>query len=598
MSISREKAWILTFEYAGVVKVGGLGEVPANQARNLANNYDISVFMPSHGQIEHLQKKAQFERLPFVCVGQLDPQTLGISDAESSYAIAFYKFKQGNVDLILLSGENDFTSKYLDDNVVYNPDTFAVKSCLYCIGMRNILEFLLREERSKIPNIVHLHDYHTVVPFIGLKQELAKNGLDVASIITIHLLIGERYGQDFYRACGIDDTPISIMTDKGLVTMTISEIFTTFQQQDPNTGSVQPPKVEMIGAYLCDIVTTVSKSYLDSHIVPSLGLEQFGFKTDFVWNGCDWDFSNMINNVLYYFEEEMRTVLGLTSDVQITQDHMKTFLLTHKLSNLNQSPLINSPKILQVLHELSLTNPYINNGNIKPFTDPGPLVLMTGRISHQKGFETVFKAVPEVIKSVPNAKFLFLIIPTDYSASEIKEYASNILIYPNNLRIIFGSSEQLLFLAHLAADVYAALSRWEPFGIIALEAMASKLPVIASNVGGFQESILDIRQHPVDGTGMLIEKDNPAQFASALIDMFKLLEISKFGTEKELESFQAVNLISDAVLKSQALINKEYYNVIRENCYKRVESQFRWSNVTKKLIGLYQKARKLHSSSS
>ena len=39
MSKVKDKVWIFTFEYAGIVKVGGLGEVPANQAKHLSNDY-------------------------------------------------------------------------------------------------------------------------------------------------------------------------------------------------------------------------------------------------------------------------------------------------------------------------------------------------------------------------------------------------------------------------------------------------------------------------------------------------------------------------------------------------------------------------------
>ncbi len=595
MTINRENTWILTFEYAGVVKVGGLGEVPANQARNLANHYNVFVFIPSHGQLEKLQKKADFERLPFVCVGQLNPHILGIEGSEGSYAIAFYKFKQGNVNLVVLSGENEFTNKYLDDAIVYNPETFAVKLCLYSIGMRHVLEFFAREEQTSLPNIVHLHDYHTIIPFIGMKQELAKNGLDVASLITIHLLMGVTFDLNFYKVCGIDETPLRILTEQGFSAMTINDIFSLFQQRDTN-GNIIPPKIERIGGFVCDIVTTVSKSYLEAPLIPSLGLERFRFKTDFVWNGCDWDYSNIYEYVNYYFGGEMKSILGLAEDTPISREVIKQYLLTKKISNLSHDLTINSPIIHQILDEISLNNPYINAGNALPFSDSGPLVLMTGRISPQKGFDIALEAVPEVISAIPNAKFLFLLMPTEHSADDIKNFASSALKYPNNIRIIFGSSEQLLYIAYLAADVYAALSRWEPFGIIALEAMASKLPVIATKVGGFQESILDIRQNPANGTGMLIERDNPSQFASSLVDLLRLCEISKYGPEKELESLQAINLISDAIVKSQVLINKKYYETIRENCYKRVASQFRWSTVTMKLISLYQKAKKLHFS--
>ena len=53
--------------------MGGLGEVPANQAKSLADQFDLTVFIPSHGQIERLQKTLHLEKLPFNSVGQLNP---------------------------------------------------------------------------------------------------------------------------------------------------------------------------------------------------------------------------------------------------------------------------------------------------------------------------------------------------------------------------------------------------------------------------------------------------------------------------------------------------------------------------------------------
>jgi starch synthase len=121
--------------------------------------------------------------------------------------------------------------------------------------------------------------------------------------------------------------------------------------------------------------------------------------------------------------------------------------------------------------------------------------------------------------------------------------------------------------------------------------MSTKLPVIATKVGGFQESIIDIRNFPEIGTGILIDKDNPSQFANALISLFKLKEISEKVKSREdiyeTENFQLVNQIPDKILESLVLLDPKYYNKIRDNCYKRVEDNFRWNIVSKKLIELY-----------
>jgi len=599
LSKSKPKIWIFTFEYAGIMKVGGLGEVPANQAKNLVNDYDITVFIPSHGQIERLKKNIKCEKLPFNCIGQLDPYPLGISESESSYSICFYECRINDVKIILLSGDNSFTKKYLDDKIVYNPETFSGKMCLFSIGMSCYTNYIVDKEKEKLPELIHMHDYHVVIPFIQTKQVLTKNGLDVASIITFHLLTWPRYHFEFYKACGIDDTPIKIYLKSNLKSMTFTEIFSLVDKEPRVNGKYIPPTVEKVGAIISDLVTTVSESYLKSDIIPNLGGDLIKFKSDFVWDGCDWEYEKIYNKVMQNLGKEIKTVLNLSDNSEITREDLKSYLLKYKIGHLSQSPLINSKKVLDTINEISNGNPFIKNGNIKSFSESGPLVIATGRISPQKGFETIFSAIPRVLEVIPNAKFLLLILPTEYSLEQIKTYAQYVKQYPENLRIIFGLAADIFYLAHLAADAYCALSRWEPFGIIALEAMASKIPIIATKVGGLQESIIDVRTNPEYGTGILIEKDNPLQFAESLISILLLAEIMK-KTQKvgslyaDPEILRLVNLIPDDALKSRVLLDANYYNKIKENSYNRVKYNFRWNIVSKKLVALYEKVKNLH----
>jgi len=297
----------------------------------------------------------------------------------------------------------------------------------------------------------------------------------------------------------------------------------------------------------------------------------------------------------------MHKVLELSQDASISRENMKKYLLEYKIGHLSQSPLINSQKVLNVINEISNGNTFVKNGNIKSFSESGPLVITTGRISPQKGFDTIFKAVPDVIKAVPNVKFLFLILPTDYSLNEIKEYVQFVKRYPNNLRIIFGVAPDIFYLAHISADVYCALSRWEPFGIMALEAMASKIPIIATKVGGLQETVIDMRIYPEIGTGILIEKDNPSEFADSLISLLKSVEVANLvkksiqHTIYKEQILKIVNEIPDGIIKSRILIDYNYYYKIRENCFKRVKNHFTWKIVSKKLIDLYSNVQQLHS---
>ena len=595
---NKKCVWIFSFEYAGVAKVGGLGEVPANQAKHLSEQFNITVFMPSHGKVEELKSKYTLEKLPFTCVGTINPTLFGIKEKEAKYNISFYKFKKDNVEIILLSGDNSFTSKFLDDNTVYNPNTLMGKIALFSLGIRCLTRYFSENNKINLPDIVHLHDYHVVLAFFGMKQVLARNGLKVASILTIHLMTKPRFEYNFYRICAIDESPIRVLLSNGYEMLNLNQILKISQFDDNKGTEFGMPLVEKIGAIISDLVTTVSESYLNSDIIPKCGKELIEFKADFIWDGCDWDYYDILNQVIEIHGKEIRSYLLIDDNTEIDGQNLKRFLLEYKIGNLNQSPLISSQNVLDTINEISNGNPFVKNGNIKTFLDSGPLVLSTGRVSPQKGFDIIFEAVPEVLKVIPNAKFLFLILPTDYSLNEIKTYSQFVKQYPQNIRIIFGVASDIFYLAHLSADVYCALSRWEPFGIIALEAMACKIPIIATNVGGLKETIIDIRNFPEIGTGILIEKDNPSQFSEALISLFLLADISKKVKDKEFiyetENFKLVNQIPDEILKSLVLLNPNYFNKIKENCYKRVEKNFRWKTVSQKLVLLYQKITKTH----
>lgn len=591
----KKRIWIFSFEYAGVAKVGGLGEVPANQAKHLAEEFDITVFMPSHGQIEGLKNKYKLEKLPIKCVGQINPSLFGLEQTEANCDIRFYTFKIEGVNIVLLSGENSFTSKYLDDITVYNPTTIRGKIALFSLGIRCLVNHFIENHKEKLPELVHLHDYHVVLGYLGMKQALTKKGLDITSILTIHLLTWPRFEYEFYKISGIDDTPVKVLMSDGFKMLNLRDIFLLSQESNGYTTDSHIPSVEKIGAIISDLVTTVSQSYLTSDIIPNCGNELIKFKADFIWDGCDWDYFDIFDKVLAIHGAEILEILKLSYWNEINEVHMKEFLLKYKIGNLNQSPLISSQSVLNAINLISNGNPFIKNGNIKAFSDSGPLILTTGRISPQKGFDTIFKAIPEVLKVIPNAKFLFLILPTDYSLNEIKIYSDYVKQYPENIRIIFGVASDIFYLAHICADIYCALSRWEPFGIMALEAMACKIPIIATKVGGLQETIIDAALYPKIGTGIFIEKDNPHQFAKALISVLKSSEVaqliknSESHTIYDADTLNIINQIPDEVVKSHVLLDPNYFFKIKENCYKRVKENFTWSIVSRKLAQLYRK---------
>ncbi len=113
------------------------------------------------------------------------------------------------------------------------------------------------------------------------------------------------------------------------------------------------------------------------------------------------------------------------------------------------------------------------------------LILFVGRLTHQKGCEYLIRAIPSAAK-YDNVKLV--IVGDGYQKGELEYVASQT---GESRRIHFtgflpdGDVVDLM----LSADVMVIPSVYEPFGVVALEALAAGVPVIASDVDGLGEII-------------------------------------------------------------------------------------------------------------
>lgn len=179
---------------------------------------------------------------------------------------------------------------------------------------------------------------------------------------------------------------------------------------------------------------------------------------------------------------------------------------------------------------------------------------MTGRLDWQKGVDILLKAVPIVARSIPDTKFILLLIPINHQQL-IHNVVHEASKYPRNVRVLFGETN-LFYLSHLSADVYAMSSRWEPFGIAALEAMACGVPVVGSSVGGIRETVLDIRDHHERSTGMLVPTESPEAFAEGIISLLLIMKVDELESQDFLtESKHFADLIPNQRIRNMLLNN-------------------------------------------
>jgi glycogen(starch) synthase len=119
------------------------------------------------------------------------------------------------------------------------------------------------------------------------------------------------------------------------------------------------------------------------------------------------------------------------------------------------------------------------------------IVLYVGRLVYEKGIHILINAVPRVLQKA-DAKFV--IVGSGYMQEQLSNIVKSMGLEHKVLFTGFVDEENLLKLQKIA-DVSVVPSLFEPFGIVALEAMAAKSPVIVSDTGGLSEIV----DHDVTG---------------------------------------------------------------------------------------------------
>ena len=114
------------------------------------------------------------------------------------------------------------------------------------------------------------------------------------------------------------------------------------------------------------------------------------------------------------------------------------------------------------------------------------LVLFAGRLEHEKGVQTVLHALDRIAARVGPVRFLIAGVGT-YSA-ELRRLVDELGLQ-HRVRFTGFLEERLLRLHYAAADVAVTPSLYEPFGLVAAEAMACGTPVVVSDTGGLREIV-------------------------------------------------------------------------------------------------------------
>ncbi len=160
------------------------------------------------------------------------------------------------------------------------------------------------------------------------------------------------------------------------------------------------------------------------------------------------------------------------------------------------------------------------------FAEPGDnLVLLIGRLVYEKGFQLALEAMPAVIEALPNTRFL--VAGSGTHEAELHKQAEELGLMTHGT-FLGWIGDDMLHSLYRIADLTVVPSIYEPFGLVALEAMASKCPCIAADTGGLREVV------PIEGAGLRFRASDPEHLAEAAIQVLGDEHLSRRMVEEGL----------------------------------------------------------------
>jgi glycogen synthase len=135
------------------------------------------------------------------------------------------------------------------------------------------------------------------------------------------------------------------------------------------------------------------------------------------------------------------------------------------------------------------------------FAEPDELlVLLVGRLVYEKGFQLALEALPGLIERLGNVRFI--VAGSGTAEADLRRQAGELGL--DDKGVFLGwIGDDVLHSLYRIADLTVVPSIYEPFGLVALEAMASGCPCLVADTGGLREVV------PNDDVGLRFRARDP-----------------------------------------------------------------------------------------
>ena len=181
-----------------------------------------------------------------------------------------------------------------------------------------------------------------------------------------------------------------------------------------------------------------------------------------------------------------------------------------------------NPKNISVLKQVKLKQEWGLSSN--KFT-----IILPGRLTYWKGQEKLIESLNILIEDYNVSNFQAIILGSDQGRKVYSKKLLNLVQrYSLNKKVKFITHCKEMPLAYSLADVVVSASiEPEAFGRVSVEAQSMEKPIIASNIGGSKETIINKK------TGFLYKHDDPRELAKILNTVIQLSpdELKSIGNE-------------------------------------------------------------------
>lgn len=362
---------------------------------------------------------------------------------------------------------------------------------------------ILNSKNQEYLDSIEIKRFNYFYPYLNLKKD-AKKSLDlvggnlfswsilkyllfVKDVDLIHLHTAKRLGSIARTICKIRDIPYIITIHGGLFDI----------QKDELKNRLEPTKKTFEWGKLLGFLFGSRRVYKDANSIITLSKNEFKETTK------------------TYPKKDVKLMTNSVNIKQFKIDKSSTFRKKYKISN------------------------------------EAKIFFSSGRIDPQKNQLLVLRSFKKLLNTKPNVHLIFAgnITNNEY-LEEIENYIKkeNLSKFVTIITNLKPNSQELIDL-YVNSDIFVLASIHEPFGIVALEAQAAKLPLIISNICG----VCNVLKDKYDA--LFFENTN---LESLYLKMKSLLENEK------LKKNLIINATKEIAKYDENLINNNLYNIYKE----------------------------------